>query len=95
MGPEVAPRGRAGVQPTEDVSRDRAWNEDASGLEMAEKRELGDAPAFRQLEGWSLDEAQWPRRRDLKTFLEWFDVTAQSIVADLRHDAVEVEDTDF
>ena len=48
---------------------------------------------FRQeLAGWSLDESQWPRGRDLKTFRAWFDIEAQSIVVDLGRDPIEVEE---
>lgn len=36
-----------------------------------------------QLEGWCTDETAWPAVRDLRTFLEWFDVRGMSIVLDL------------
>ena len=36
-----------------------------------------------QLEGWWTDEAAWPQPRDLKMFLEWFEVEFHSLVFDL------------
>ncbi len=46
----------------------------------------------RELEAWSTDEWQWPIRRDLATFREWFDVTAESMVVDLGTGPVRVEE---
>ena len=37
-----------------------------------------------ELEAWSLDEGRWPETRDLVTFVQWFDVTGESIVVDLE-----------
>jgi hypothetical protein len=36
-----------------------------------------------QLEGWWTDEAAWPQQRDLKMFLDWFEVEFHSLVFDL------------
>jgi hypothetical protein len=36
-----------------------------------------------ELAGWSSDEDDWPSVRDLKTFLDWFDVRGESVVIDL------------
>src|SRR5207245_2805492 len=42
-----------------------------------------------QLSGWTTAEETWPRNRDLRTFLEWFDVDICTMVIDLRRDALE------
>ena len=36
-----------------------------------------------QLNGWCMDEADWPKERDLKMFLDWFEVEIHSLVIDL------------
>jgi len=36
-----------------------------------------------QLNGWWLDPAAWPSKRDLKTFKKWFDIEFHSVVFDL------------
>ena len=36
-----------------------------------------------ELWAWHTDEADWPKKRDLQTFLEWFDVEVNSMVMDL------------
>ena len=36
-----------------------------------------------QLNGWSLDETQWPEKRDLRTFKKWFHIAICSMVIDL------------
>ncbi|MGI8733962.1 MAG: hypothetical protein ACR2LM_11785 [Pyrinomonadaceae bacterium] len=36
-----------------------------------------------ELFSWCIDEATWPEQRDLKTFLEWFDLEFHSLVFDL------------
>lgn len=36
-----------------------------------------------QLNGWWLDPAAWPSKRDLKTFKKWFDMEFHSVVFDL------------
>ena len=51
-------------------------------------REIFDA----ELEEWWTDEADWPMQRDYATFLEWFDITAESIVTDLGRDPIRIED---
>ena len=35
-----------------------------------------------ELEGWYTDESLWPKKRDLKTFNEWFEVECHSVVLD-------------
>lgn len=44
-----------------------------------------------ELAGWSMDQSTWPKRRDFKTFCEWFDVENHSVVLDLGDAAIEVE----
>jgi len=44
-----------------------------------------------ELEAWSRDESGWPALRDLKTFMDWFDVQGESIVVDLGTDEIEIE----
>jgi hypothetical protein len=36
-----------------------------------------------QLEGWWEDEKDWPVKRDLRTFKQWFDYEFHSLVVDL------------
>jgi hypothetical protein len=36
-----------------------------------------------QLAAWWLDEADWPAKRDLRTFRTWFDIEIHPIVLDL------------
>lgn len=45
-----------------------------------------------ELEAWCLDEGKWPEQRDLKTFLEWFDVTGESLVTDLEASRLRAEE---
>ncbi|MFN8178236.1 MAG: hypothetical protein U0167_09915 [bacterium] len=45
----------------------------------------------RELEGWYLDESLWPQSRDIETFLEWFEVTTESVVVDLAPGPVDHE----
>ena len=35
-----------------------------------------------ELEGWYTDESLWPKKRDLKTFKEWFEIECHSMVLD-------------
>ena len=35
-----------------------------------------------ELEGWYTDETLWPKRRDYKTFMEWFEVECHSEIID-------------
>jgi hypothetical protein len=44
-----------------------------------------------ELEAWWTDEARWPAKRDLATFQEWFEVTAESIVTDLGTGPIRIE----
>jgi hypothetical protein len=36
-----------------------------------------------ELEGWCTNDRLWPQKRDLATFLRWFEVATQSVVTDL------------
>jgi hypothetical protein len=36
-----------------------------------------------QLSSWWRDETDWPAKRDMKTFTQWFDVEFHSVVLDL------------
>jgi len=45
-----------------------------------------------ELAAWDKLETRWPKKRDLATFLEWFDVTGQSMVFDLGRDEIEGEE---
>ena len=40
---------------------------------------------------WMTPEESWPRNRDLRTFLEWFDVDICTMVIDLSRGALEQE----
>lgn len=51
--------------------------------EAAPLREYFHRIFVEELEGWHRDEAGWPQVRDLKTFHEWFEVEAESVVIDL------------
>jgi hypothetical protein len=35
-----------------------------------------------ELEGWYTDERLWPKKRNLKTFYEWFKVDCHSVIVD-------------
>ena len=35
-----------------------------------------------ELEDWYTDESLWPKKRDLKTFKEWFEVECHSLIVD-------------
>ena len=43
-----------------------------------------------QLEGWWTDEAAWPQQRDLRMFLDWFEVEFHSLVFDLSDEPIGV-----
>jgi hypothetical protein len=43
-----------------------------------------------QLAGWWNDEAVWPQKRDLKMFLDWFEVEFHSLVFDLCDERIRV-----
>jgi len=45
-----------------------------------------------ELAAWDKLETRWPKKRDLATFLEWFDVAGQSMVFDLGRDEIEGEE---
>ena len=44
-----------------------------------------------ELRSWMTAEHTWPQTRDLRTFLEWFDVDICTMVIDLSKDALEQE----
>ena len=43
-----------------------------------------------QLAGWWTDETAWPQKRNLKMFLDWFDVEFHSLVFDLCDEPIRV-----
>jgi hypothetical protein len=47
-----------------------------------------------ELAAWMQDEKTWPQKRDMKTFMEWFEVRVSSMVLDLSEDRIEVEEFD-
>jgi hypothetical protein len=47
-----------------------------------------------QLEGWWTDEAAWPNERNLKMFLDWFEVEFHSLVFDLCDGPIHVIEDD-
>lgn len=52
------------------------------------------------LGSWIIDESKWPKKRTLKMFREWFDVEYKSMVWDMGHEPLvleewEDEDDDF
>ncbi len=44
------------------------------------------------LESWILDEAEWPKKRSLKMFREWFDIEYKSIVWDMATEPLIIEE---
>lgn len=42
----------------------------------------------RELDGWHTDPSAWPRKRDFKTFREWFSIELHSVVEDVVDDAL-------
>lgn len=46
------------------------------------------------LESWIPDEAEWPKKRSLKMFREWFDVEYKSIVWDMGTEPLIIEEWD-
>lgn len=46
------------------------------------------------LESWILDESEWPKKRSLKMFREWFDIEYKSIVWDMGTEPLIVEEWD-
>ena len=45
-----------------------------------------------ELNSWITDESAWPKKRDLKTFKEWFHVDFHSIVFDLSDEDYLIEE---
>ena len=45
-----------------------------------------------QLSSWYIDRDVWPPQRDLKMFLEWFDIEFHSLVFDLLNEPIETLD---
>ena len=45
-----------------------------------------------ELSSWYTDAAVWPQQRDLKMFLEWFDIEFHSLVFDLLDEPIEILD---
>ena len=43
-----------------------------------------------QLAGWWTDEADWPKKRDLKMFRDWFEVEFHSLVFDLGDEPIRI-----
>jgi hypothetical protein len=43
-----------------------------------------------QLAGWWTDETAWPQKRNLKMFLDWFDVEFHTLVFDLCDEPIRV-----
>ncbi|MDO9204416.1 hypothetical protein [Methylotenera sp.] len=46
------------------------------------------------LSSWILDEAEWPKKRTLKMFREWFDVEYKSMVWDMGNEPLIFEEWD-
>jgi hypothetical protein len=46
------------------------------------------------LESWILDESEWPKKRSLKMFREWFDIEYKSIVWDMGTEPLIIEEWD-
>jgi hypothetical protein len=46
-----------------------------------------------ELEGWYTDESLWPKKRDKKTFKEWFTVECHSEIIDTIQDPLEDDET--
>ena len=75
-----------------DVSRDIINHDNtayllpdlSSGFEEAELLEQFYGLIFEeQLDGWRVEKNDWPEKRDLQTFNNWFDVEFHSVVLDL------------
>ena len=47
-----------------------------------------------ELWDWHTDEAAWPKKRDLKTFREWFAIELHSVIEDLCDYEIIKEDDD-
>lgn len=46
------------------------------------------------LEAWILDKSEWPKKRSLKMFREWFDIEYKSIVWDMGTEPLIIEEWD-
>jgi 5S rRNA maturation endonuclease (ribonuclease M5) len=46
-----------------------------------------------ELEGWYTDESLWPRKRDRKTFDEWFSVECHTVIIDTVGSIIEDDET--
>lgn len=46
-----------------------------------------------ELESWYTDENLWPKKRDRKTFNEWFDVEYHTIIIDIAEGPIEDDET--
>ncbi len=44
------------------------------------------------LESWILDESAWPQKRTLKMFREWFEVEYKSMVWDMGHEPLMIDE---
>jgi hypothetical protein len=76
------------------------WTEDSTAYLVPELWEDADQEELlessydilfeEQLAGWWTDEAAWPKARNLKMFLEWFDVEFHSLVFDLCNGPIRV-----
>ncbi len=44
-----------------------------------------------ELAGWTTDESCWPKRRDLATFREWFEIEPHSLVFELGDSFIRIE----
>ena len=47
-----------------------------------------------ELAGWHLRISDWPRKRDLRTFRDWFEVKVSTVVLDLCKHQMELEEFD-
>jgi len=48
-----------------------------------------------QLEGWWTDDAAWPKERDLKMFLDWFEVEFHSLVIDVCDEPIRIAEDEL
>ena len=46
-----------------------------------------------ELEGWYIDESLWPKKRDKKTFYEWFEVECHTVIIDTVNGPIEDDET--
>ncbi len=62
--------------------------QDSDGQELLES--WYDILFEERLAGWWTDETAWPEKRDLKMFLDWFEVEFHSLVFDLCNEPIRV-----